>query len=150
MSATSNPAGPIMDRAPDVVRGINAARAAAGLPALQHAGYLYWCAWLYAEDMASYRRLRHDGRDGSDGGTRLHRLGYRWQAWGECIGRGYADPAAMVAGWIASPPHHRILMGEFSDAGVGIARAGDGELWYCLVVAVPQRSELTHTNEGLP
>jgi uncharacterized protein YkwD len=37
---------------------------------------------------------------------------------------GYATPASMVAGWMASPPHREIILtGEYRDAGVGVTPA---------------------------
>jgi uncharacterized protein YkwD len=46
---------------------------------------------------------------------------------GQNIGWGtgeYATPANMVAGWMASPPHRKVILtGVFQDAGVGVTPA---------------------------
>jgi uncharacterized protein YkwD len=42
---------------------------------------------------------------------------------------GLATPAAMVRGWMLSPPHRRIMLtGAYRDIGVGVAPAAPASL----------------------
>ena len=71
-------------------------------------------------DMACNGFVGHTGTDGSDLGGRLDLFGYFWMVAGENVAAGYANPAAMVAGWMASSGHRaNMLDPEFTEAGVG-------------------------------
>jgi uncharacterized protein YkwD len=82
---------------------------------------------------------------------RLRRSGYihgkRVRHVGEALAWGMGTPATptmIVAAWIASPPHHRILLGrDFREVGVGVAigtpqasTGGRGGLTYTLDTGV--------------
>ena len=61
-----------------------------------------------------------------DAGAALARItaaGYPWRTYGEDIAAGYPTVAAVMAGWLASPGHCRIIMGEgFAEIGAGYAQ----------------------------
>lgn len=53
-------------------------------------------------------------------GTRMTAAGYIWNAAGENIAAGYTDPAAVMAGWMASTGHrNNILNTGYRELGVG-------------------------------
>jgi uncharacterized protein YkwD len=55
----------------------------------------------------------------------MAQAGYTWSTWGENIGAGYASPAAVVNGWLASDGHCVNLMNPtFQELGVGYNAPG--------------------------
>ena len=60
-----------------------------------------------------------------------------WKALGENIAynQGYSDPTAFaVERWMVSEKHREnILNGEFTHAGIGIAHASDGRVFFTQV-----------------
>jgi uncharacterized protein YkwD len=112
-----------------VVCLVNVERAGHGLRALRANRRLSGAATRHSLDMVRRAFFSHVGPDGGALRGRLRNSGYIRgnRAWniGETIGWGtgtLSTPNAIVAGWIASPPHHRILLGRgFQEVGVGIA-----------------------------
>jgi uncharacterized protein YkwD len=49
---------------------------------------------------------------------------------GEVIAAGQATPEAVVAAWMAHPPHRDILMGGYDLIGVGSAAGADGVIYW--------------------
>lgn len=125
---------PVQD---EVVRLVNAERAARGLPGFTIDARITRAAQAHSDDMARNQRLDHVGSDGSSVGDRLTRAGYDSAGWGETIGVGYATPAAIVDGWMNSPPHRAILLGQLRFVGVAVASVGDGPKYWTLDVANP-------------
>jgi uncharacterized protein YkwD len=104
-----------------LVRAINGARAANGLPALQVDVRLQTAAVGQSTFLASVGRLDHSGPDGSNVLTRVMRLGYRGHMVGEDLAAGMG-PAATVRAWMASPGHRENLLASgFHMLGVGVA-----------------------------
>lgn len=106
-----------------VVAALSGERAARGLSRLAYdeptAGVAqYWSGW-----QALHRTMTH-GPAGSFA-TRIWsvRPGTRV---GEIVAAGYQDVASVVDGWMNSPPHKAIILGDFAAAGAGIAYASDG------------------------
>jgi uncharacterized protein YkwD len=104
---------------------VNEQRAAAGLGALRHDRHLARAARRYSSAMVQQGFFDHVSPDGSTLPTRARAAGYSGPTLGETIGWGageLATPAAIVAAWMASPPHHAILMGgQFRRFGLGVA-----------------------------
>jgi uncharacterized protein YkwD len=104
---------------------VNAERAAAGLAGLAHDRRLARAARQFSSSMVRQRFFAHVSPDGSTLPARARAAGYRGRALGETIGWGagsLATPAAIVRGWMASPPHHEILMSRaFRRIGLGVA-----------------------------
>ena len=89
---------------------------------------------LHAEDMARHNYFSHSGRDGSDPGQRVERVGYRFRSTGENIAAGgHMRPEDAVAGWIKSPGHCANLMNPaYTEMGVAFAvepRSEMGVYW---------------------
>ena len=129
---------------------VNAERARHGLRALRGNGDLRQAAGRHSRNMVRRGFFSHVTPSGSGLGDRLRRSGYihgkRARKVGEAIAWGTgtpATPSVIVAGWIASPPHHRILLGrDFREVGVGVAigtptsTGGRGGLTYTLNTGV--------------
>lgn len=98
----------------------NTARAAHGLPALAWNGTLAArsCAWAQ-QLAASDAGLAHSTNGG----------GFAW--WGENVASGYPSAAAVVAGWMGSPPHREnILRAAFTAMGSCSATAESGTVYW--------------------
>ena len=108
---------------------VNADRARHGLHALRGDRDLRQAARRHSRNMVRRGFFSHVNPRGASLGERLRRSGYlranQTRHVGEALawGRGTpATPAAIVAEWIASPPHRRILLGrDFREVGVGVA-----------------------------
>jgi uncharacterized protein YkwD len=98
---------------------VNQQRTERGLPALRISSKLTtvaerWSRVMVARDDFSHARFV----------ARLGAAHYDWQRAAENIATGYPSPAAVVAGWMASPGHCRnILDPAFRDVGTGEAPA---------------------------
>lgn len=114
----------------EIVEGINAARAAAGLAALRPNEELTQAARRHAADMAVHPYIVHTGSDGSDGGRRIREAGYQWLEWGEVVGWGFGgDARRMVDWWLGSPGHRPYLLDvTLREVGVGYV-AAPGSRW---------------------
>ena len=108
---------------------VNADRARHGLHALRSDSDLRRAAGRHSRNMVRRGFFSHVTPRGANLGDRLRRSGYlranRAQRAGETLAWGRsasATPAVIVAEWIASPLHHRILLGrDFRDVGVGVS-----------------------------
>ncbi len=114
---------------------VNDQRASRGLAPLAWHDRVATAAQAHADDMAAHQTMSHTGSDGSNGGDRLSRTGYSWRSWGENVAVGYPDPTAVVAGWMNSPGHRAMILGDFEHAAVGVARGADGRLYWALLFA---------------
>ncbi|MCA1635657.1 MAG: CAP domain-containing protein [Acidobacteria bacterium] len=117
---------------------INAERIAKGRQPLQWDGSLTLVARYHSENMSRAGFFNHVDRDGLDLTGRADAHGVRgWKALGENIAynQGYNDPAAFaVERWMTSSKHREnILNGEFTHAGLGVARSADGRVFFTQV-----------------
>src|SRR5690606_19415565 len=86
--------------------GVNAARAAKGLPGVVWDVRLAAAAFAHSCDMAKTGRLDHTGSNGSTHASRVKRAGFRWcGTLAENIGSGYGSAAQAMAGWMNSSGH---------------------------------------------
>jgi uncharacterized protein YkwD len=112
-----------------VVCLVNADRARHGVRALRGDGDLRRAAGRHSRDMVRRGFFSHVTPSGADLSDRLRRTGYIHgrgdRDVGETLAFGTGTPATprgVVAGWIASPLHHRVLLGSaFHEVGVGVA-----------------------------
>lgn len=117
---------------------INAERRRRGLGPLVFDSSLTRVARYHSQNMAREGFFNHVDRDGLDISGRAQVLGVRgWRALGENIAynQGYEDPSAFaVERWMISSKHREnILNGEFTHAGLGIARGSDGRVFFTQV-----------------
>ncbi|MEJ7616050.1 MAG: CAP domain-containing protein [Pyrinomonadaceae bacterium] len=117
---------------------INAERRARGFGPLTLDGQLVNLARYHSDNMAGAAHLSHSDSDGLDLSGRADLLGvHGWKAMGENIAynQGYEDPVAFaVERWMKSDKHRdNILNGEYTHAGLGIARTADGQVFFTQV-----------------
>jgi uncharacterized protein YkwD len=117
---------------------INQERQRRGLSQLAWDGNLVRLARFHSQNMARGGYLSHVDRDGLDLKGRAQALGlHGWKTLGENIAynQGYDDPTAFaVERWMISEKHREnALSGEYTHAGVGIARAADGTYYFTQV-----------------
>jgi uncharacterized protein YkwD len=107
----------------EVMAGINARRAAAGLGPLTLEPRLTQAAKDYAKVLADYEWFNHTGPDGSTLVSRIEAAGFPFTvqvgevlAWGS---NGW-PPEEIVQAWIDSPSHReQIMAGVYTRAGIG-------------------------------
>jgi uncharacterized protein YkwD len=117
---------------------INRERASRGEEPLAWDGDLARMARLHSESMARGNNLSHTDETGRDTFARAASCGVcGWQALGENIAynQGFDDPVAFaVERWMQSAKHRdNILRAEFTHAGLGIAKAADGSVYFTQV-----------------
>ena len=108
---------------------INEQRADHDLAPLRAQTNLERCARAHSSDMARVPYFSHISPDGRTPFQRMTAAGYTtrgFRSWaiGEALAfgsAGCASPEQIVSDWMGSPPHRAILLGRFSDAGIGVA-----------------------------
>lgn len=81
-------------------------------------------AYLHSQDMDINSYFSHNDLQGNNAGTRISRMGYFWQAWGENIALGKLTERTVVEGWYKSVTHCKVMMSSrFTD--MGVAKAGN-------------------------
>ena len=124
--------------ASDVQNYVNAHRRRAGVPPVSLQWQLNKAAQSHAVDMARRGVLSHIGSDGSSGGTRISRTGYRWWIWGENVAAGQTSPSQVVWAWLNSPSHRAVMLDRrFRHMGLGRAVASNGRVYWSLDLASP-------------
>jgi uncharacterized protein YkwD len=90
-------------------------------------GALRCAARNHAMDMGTRDYFDHYTPEGLGPAGRLDEAGYGGSTWGENIAWGYATPADVVSGWMASPGHcANIMRSQFTETGIGYY---EGSLW---------------------
>ena len=117
---------------------INEERRARGRRPLAWDGSLTRMARYHSENMSRQGFINHVDRDGLDLEGRAQLLSVRgWRSLAENIAynQGYPDPAAFaVERWMTSSKHREnALNGEFTHAGLGVARGADGRIYFTQV-----------------
>lgn len=132
-AALSNPnLSPGLRQRLSLFKLINEQRAAHGLPRYKLDARLMASANEHSADMATSRRCRHTGSDGSSSRARMKRHGYPYNNWaGENIICGRPTPERAMQWWLSSGPHRRnILHGHYTHIGVGYHPDGPyGPMW---------------------
>lgn len=108
---------------------INQERRRRDLGALREHPRLEQAAERHARDMVRRRYFSHTTPEGVSMADRLRAVGYVRDAWTWSVGEvlawgtsGRATPAAIVAGWLDSPSHRRVLLSAgYRDVGIGLA-----------------------------
>ncbi len=112
----------------EVVRLVNAERAKYGLAALEEDWELSRVARYKSQDMHDGRYFSHTSPTYGTPFEMIRAFGLSYRAAGENIAVGYATPAAVVAGWMASEGHRaNILSSSYTKIGVGYV--ADGNYW---------------------
>ena len=112
----------------EVIRLVNAERAKYGLAALEEDWELSRVARYKSQDMHDERYFSHTSPTYGTPFEMIRAFGLSYRAAGENIAVGYATPAAVVAGWMASEGHRaNILSSSYTKIGVGYV--ADGSYW---------------------
>lgn len=114
---------------------INEERRSRGRRALVWDSELTRMARYHSDNMARQGFFNHVDRDGLDLSGRAELLGIRgWNSLAENIAynQGFDDPEAFaVERWMTSAKHREnILNGEFTHAGLGVARTSEGRVYF--------------------
>ncbi len=129
VGVSAAPSDQTLDRAADaVVCLVNAERRRHGLRTLRGHSDLRQAAGRHSRNMVRRGFFSHVSPSGADLSDRLRRSGYVHGKPAGHIGETLAwgmgtpsTPTVIVAAWIASPSHHRILLGRrFRVVGVGV------------------------------
>jgi uncharacterized protein YkwD len=123
-AAQSTPSGAVAG----TLKAINGTRAAQGLAPVRVDARLGRAALGHSRDMVTRHYFDHVSPSGDRLGTRVARTGWtrRRPEWllGEDLAWGTGDlatPEAVVAAWMNSPPHRRILLRRgFRVVGIGV------------------------------
>jgi uncharacterized protein YkwD len=116
-----------------LIEQINTERARYGLAPYQSDAAISSAATTHSADQAARRSMSHTGSDGSNAGQRLTRQGVTWRSWGENVGAGFNDPAALAQAWLDSPTHRPTMLStSYTRVGVGVATASDGARYWTM------------------
>jgi uncharacterized protein YkwD len=115
----------------------NAIREQAGLKPLGYSPQLEASATRHALWMAQVGRMAHSGIGDGSFSDRIAAAGYNFAAAGENIAEGYRDLTAVMAGWMADPPHRANILSFYTEAGCAVAHAADGTPYYCVDFGTP-------------
>lgn len=138
LSLAALPPGPADDAtAAALVAAHNKERAERKLPPLTAEPRLAAAAKAHAADMASHRKMAHEGSDGSAPADRVKRQGYTYLRTGENVAEGQESVAAVMDAWMNSPHHRENILGDFSEVGVARADGPDGKPYWCVDFGLP-------------
>lgn len=111
-----------------IVEALNGERGKHGLAALECDVPLCGVSHYWAGQQAEHGRMSHG--PGTSFATRIWSVHPHTYV-GECVAEGYPDVPAVVAGWMNSPPHREIVLGDFTACGAGVAYGRDGTAFWC-------------------
>lgn len=117
--------------AEEVLRLVNIERKKVGAVALTLQTQLTQAAQTHSIDMACNQIFSHTGSDGSTPFQRIARFGYVYASAAENVAAGYATPADVVKGWMASPGHKTNMLNKnFTQMGLGYVFTSEGYFHY--------------------
>lgn len=129
---------PSDERVAQVISGINAERAAAGVAAVTYDATLTDMAQVRASENAANdyfiiengKHKRPDGRNASSICSDFGQTGY----FGEVMGRYQTSPVEIVNGWHNSATHYACMTStKYSRVGVGVAADSEGYLYWVAI-----------------
>ena len=113
----------------DILRYVNAHRRSKGLKPLQANSFISSVALGHSRDMLAGRTPFGD--DGFH--TRIDRIKKHFGALrvaAENVASGPMSAREVVDGWLHSPGHRRNIEGDFTLTGIGLAKRGDGMIYF--------------------
>lgn len=128
----------IDSRITEVIAGINAERAAAGVPAVTYDATLSAMASTRATENADNnffkvvngKHMRPDGRTASSICQDFSQYGY----FGEVMGRYQQTPEEIVLGWHNSPAHYNCMTSaKYNRVGAAVAADSNGHLYWVAI-----------------
>lgn len=128
-SACSTPSN-VNALATEIAQGLNAHRAANGLPQLEYNRRLGRAAMTHACDMSVNGFFGHNGSNGSDIVQRVNSTGYRQCLVAENLAWGYPRSEQIVSGWMNSAGHRaNMLHPRVAEFGVAVTDGAKGPNW---------------------
>lgn len=120
----------------EVVRLINEARSAAGVPVLFWNDQLAQAALNHSRDMAQQGTLTHVGSDGSQFQERAARAGYVMVKGAQnLLARPELSAQNVVNQWQQNEANNaNLLNAEYQEIGLGVARSPSGTVYYTLLL----------------
>ena len=121
-----------------IIRLVNAERAEAGCGKLAGETRLHRAAQKHSQRQATQNKMSHQLPGEAAMGDRVSAEGYRWGGVAENVAAGYRTPADVMTGWMNSAGHKaNILNCGYKHIGVGVAKSGDGTLYWTQNFASP-------------
>ncbi|MHA6626657.1 CAP domain-containing protein [Pseudonocardia sichuanensis] len=111
----------------DLVAATNAARQAAGCPAVEPDAQLHEVAQAHAAELARHRYLEHVDREGRTSDERIRSAGYG-ESSGENLAFGYPTAAEVMEVWMSSSGHRRSIE-DCTYTAIGVGYVADGHYW---------------------
>ncbi|GAB2608009.1 hypothetical protein Aab01nite_61630 [Paractinoplanes abujensis] len=122
----------------EVIRLVNAERKEAGCGSLAGESRLHRAAQKHSDRQADQNNMSHQLPGEASMGDRVTAEGYRWGGVAENVAAGYRTPDAVMEGWMNSAGHKaNILNCGYKHIGVGVAKSGDGTLYWTQNFASP-------------
>ncbi len=117
-----------------MIDGINALRAAKGVPPVTLNSQLTAAAATHSRDMAVQNRPWHFGSDGSSPILRVQRTGYTGRMLGENISETYETEVETLSAWMELPDTRAVVLDPAArDAGFAWYQEPNGKIWWTLV-----------------
>lgn len=133
-------ATPVPDRDAQIVARINQQRAAQGLGALTADPALVAVARDHNQFMDEHNCFNHECPGEETVWQRLARAGYGGYAGSEVIARGYDTVEGLVNGWLGSPAHRAIILGDYTHIGCAWDEFGTGYMGRWMTCDLGRRS----------
>lgn len=67
-------------------------------------------AWLHSKEMSDSAYFSHTGRNGSNPGNRISKMGYKWKVYEENIALGVLTETTLIKGLMGSMVHCKAMM----------------------------------------
>ncbi len=137
----------------ELLRRLDAERAAAGAPPLRLSPALDRAAQQHVDEAVARGSLRGERRPEQAMDQRLREAGYDAHQWAENVMSGPASPAELVAAWRrddADGTFRRLLEPTYTEVGIGIGRLRlDGAPLYSILFAVPESAAFARETAAL-
>jgi uncharacterized protein YkwD len=125
------------EAATQLVESINKERAKADKPPLKVNAKLETAASQHAAILARLDELKPKEGTQPTVAERLAKLGYRFARLGEAFASGLPTPTEAMSDWLNEANQHENILGDFTETGVGYARAESGKPYWSLLLAKP-------------
>jgi len=118
---------------------INGHRGAAGLAPLKTSEELSRAASRHTEEMARQGLMTHTSVDGMNPVERARAQGYQGRGIAEVVAMGFADGDQVVAAWMASPEHRKLLLGpRYREVSITVAESASGSTFWTAALGIPK------------
>lgn len=138
--ADDKPESKLSDEEKKLVELTNEARAKDKLPPLRVQPQLMEAARKHSANMARQREMNHE-LDGKGPTQRVRDEKYDYAKVAENVAAGDNWPLAdVVQAWMDSKLHRENIMNrEYTEIGIGLAKDGNGKVYYTQVFGMPRR-----------